>query len=64
MTFLRALRAGELPAAATPALVTSTEAGPQDMAAARKAGANYYLVKPVSPDSLVRYIGMLSGAVR
>jgi two-component system chemotaxis response regulator CheY len=64
MTFLRALRARELPAAATPALVTSTEAGPQDKAAARKAGANYYLVKPVSPETLVQYVGMLSGGDR
>jgi two-component system chemotaxis response regulator CheY len=64
MTFLRALRARELPVAATPALVTSSEAGPQDLAAARKAGANYYLVKPVSPETLVRYVVMLSGADR
>jgi two-component system chemotaxis response regulator CheY len=64
MTFLRALRAGELPVAAIPALVTSTEAGPQDIAAARKAGANFYLVKPVSLEILVRYVAMLSGADR
>lgn len=64
MTFLRALRARELPVAAIPALVTSTEAGPQDKAAARKAGANFYLVKPVSPQTLVRHVAMLSGADR
>jgi two-component system chemotaxis response regulator CheY len=64
LTFLRAVRANALPVAATPALVTSTEAGPQDVAAARRAGANYYLVKPVSPDTLVRHVGMMSGAGR
>ena len=36
-----------------PALVISTEAAPQDIAAARAAGANFYLVKPVSQDTLV-----------
>src|SRR6185295_16858926 len=44
-TFLEALRRQELPLASTPALITSTEAGPQDFAAARAAGANFYLVK-------------------
>lgn len=64
LTFLRTLRAKELPAAGIPALVTSTEAGPQDIAAARKAGANYYLVKSVSQAVLVEYVGMLSGVLR
>jgi len=62
MTFLRALRARELPAGGIPALVTSTEAGEQDVAAARNAGANYYLVKPVAQQTLVDYVAMLSGA--
>ena len=46
-TFLETLRRQELPAASIPALVTSTESGPQDFAAARAAGANFYLVKPI-----------------
>jgi two-component system chemotaxis response regulator CheY len=41
--------------------MTSTEAGRQDMAAAYAAGANYYLVKPVSQDDLVLYANALTG---
>jgi two-component system chemotaxis response regulator CheY len=59
MTFLRALRRGDLPLAATPVLVTSTEAAPRDAELARTAGANFYLVKPVSPDALVAYAALL-----
>lgn len=62
MTFLRTLRAKELPLAATPALVTSTESGPQDIAAARAAGANYYAVKPLKPQALTELAGLLCGA--
>jgi len=61
LTFLDALRNQELPLASTPAVVISTESGSQDFAAARKAGANYYLVKPVSSDSLVEVARMLCG---
>jgi two-component system, chemotaxis family, chemotaxis protein CheY len=64
MTFLRALRAKDLPTSATPALVTSTEAGVQDVSAARVAGANYYLVKPVAQQTLAEYVGMICGADR
>jgi two-component system chemotaxis response regulator CheY len=60
-TFLRVLRRQDLPVASIPALVTSTEAGPQDMAAARAAGANFYLVKPVAQDVLTAYAAMLCG---
>jgi two-component system, chemotaxis family, chemotaxis protein CheY len=60
-TFLHALRAREGEIAAIPALMTSTEAGPQDMAAAYAAGANFYLVKPVSQDDLVNYANALIG---
>lgn len=60
-TFLKVLRRQDLPVAATPALVTSTEAGEQDFAAARTAGANFYLVKPVHPEVLVRHADMLTG---
>jgi two-component system chemotaxis response regulator CheY len=59
--FLHALRSRDGEIATTPALMTSTEARPQDMAAAYAAGANYYLVKPVSPDDLVRYASALTG---
>jgi two-component system, chemotaxis family, chemotaxis protein CheY len=62
VTFLRTLREKELPVSATPALVTSTEAGPQDVAAARAAGANYYAVKPLKQDALTELVGMMCGA--
>ncbi|HZM48051.1 MAG TPA: response regulator [Burkholderiales bacterium] len=62
LTFLGTLRHQALPLAGTPALVVSTESGPQDFEAARVAGANFYLVKPVSPEQLVAYAAMLSGA--
>jgi two-component system chemotaxis response regulator CheY len=60
-TFLRALRRQELALASIPAMMTSTEAGPQDLAAARAAGANFYLVKPVSRETLAHYAAMLCG---
>ena len=52
ITFLRALRRQALAAGLIPALVTSTEVGPQDIAAARAAGANFYHVKPVDREAL------------
>lgn len=61
LTFLKVLRRGDLPISSIPALVTSTEAGPQDRAAARAAGANFYLVKPLAQDVLVAYAAMLCG---
>ena len=60
-TFLAALRKQPLPTSAIPALVTSTEAGAQDKAAARAAGANFYLVKPVSDAVLTEHVAMLCG---
>jgi two-component system chemotaxis response regulator CheY len=59
--FLRALRGRDGAIASIPALMTSTEAEPQDVEAAYAAGANYYLVKPVSQDDLVRHAEALSG---
>ncbi len=59
--FLHALRGRTDAHAAIPALMTSTEAGPQDIAAAEAAGANYYLVKPVTQDDLVLYAKALTG---
>jgi two-component system chemotaxis response regulator CheY len=60
-TFLHALRGHDADVATIPALMTSTEAGPQDMAAAYAAGANYYLVKPVSQDDLVLHANAMTG---
>ena len=60
-TFLKVLRQQETTVASIPALVTSTEAGQQDFDAARAAGANFYLVKPVAPDVLVEYAALLCG---
>jgi two-component system chemotaxis response regulator CheY len=61
LTFLQTLRRRELPLATVPALVTSTESGPNDLAAARPAGANFYLVKPIPQDVLIGYVGLLCG---
>jgi two-component system chemotaxis response regulator CheY len=59
--FLRALRGRPDSLAVTPALMTSTEAGPQDVDAAYAAGANYYLVKPVSQEDLILHANALTG---
>ena len=60
-TFLKVLRRQTTEIASIPALVTSTEAGPQDAEAARAAGANFYLVKPVDPQTLVEYAALMCG---
>ena len=62
MTFIRTLRGEELPMAAMPVLVTSTEAKEHDIAAARAAGANFYLTKPISQESLIEHVVLLCGA--
>jgi two-component system chemotaxis response regulator CheY len=59
LSFLKTLRAQTSNIASIPALVISTEAGPADRAAARQAGANFYLFKPVQPETLLRYVTML-----
>jgi two-component system, chemotaxis family, chemotaxis protein CheY len=61
LSFLRAVRAKSLPLAATPALVTSSETAPQRIGAARAAGANFYLVKPLSPETLADCAALLCG---
>jgi two-component system chemotaxis response regulator CheY len=61
LSFLRALRQKERPMASIPALVTSTESAQTDFAAARAAGANYYLVKPVAGEQLEEFARMLCG---
>jgi two-component system, chemotaxis family, chemotaxis protein CheY len=63
-TFLEAVRRQDFPLASIPALVTSTEARSQDFVAARAAGANFYLVKPVSREKLAEIAAMLCGIVR
>ncbi|HEY6641367.1 response regulator [Povalibacter sp.] len=64
LTFLDRLRQKELPLSSIPALVTSTEAQPQDFAAARAAGANFYVVKPIDRDRLVEFVTMFCGVPR
>src|SRR6185436_15298663 len=53
LTFIRALPRRSGPVSSLPTLITSTEAGAQDVQAGRVAGANFYLVKPVSQADLV-----------
>jgi two-component system chemotaxis response regulator CheY len=62
VSFLKVLRRQAAPVGAIPAVMISTEAGPQDLASARGAGANFYLVKPVAPEVLTDYARALSGA--
>jgi two-component system, chemotaxis family, chemotaxis protein CheY len=61
ISFLRTLRRQKLPLAATPAIVASTESEGHDMAAARAAGANHYLVKPLREELLLQYAALVSG---
>ena len=61
-TFLRSLRSSAADVATLPALMISTESGEQDIAEARVAGANFYLVKPVAEAELVRHVCVLTGA--
>ena len=63
-TFLSTLRQKEPPLCSIPALVTSTESGEQDFEAARVAGANFYLVKPIERDLLVEFASMMCGIPR
>ncbi|RYG37016.1 MAG: response regulator [Burkholderiales bacterium] len=60
-TFLRRLRRGDAPNSSIPALLTSTEAKPSDMEAAREAGANFYLVKPIAPEILRAHVTLMLG---
>lgn len=57
--FLRELRSQDLPQA--PAVMISTEAQPEDKHRAWEAGANFYLIKPIKPDSLLAYVRLLLG---
>jgi two-component system, chemotaxis family, chemotaxis protein CheY len=61
LSFLRTVRGKAPPLSSTPALITSSEAEPQRIAAARSAGANFYVVKPLSQETLVQYALLLCG---
>lgn len=62
LTFLATLRRQTSAAASTvPALITSTESGLQDIAAGRRAGANFYLVKPIGEKTLLEYVALMCG---
>ncbi len=64
ITFLEALRNLEGKERALPTLVVSTEAAAHDRDAARAAGANFYLVKPVRPGVLVEHVTLMCGGAR
>jgi two-component system chemotaxis response regulator CheY len=60
-SFVGNLRKRHEDVATLPVLMITTEAGEQDFADARAAGANYYLVKPVSETDLVGCVSALAG---
>ena len=64
MSFVRSLRRSTPDVSSLPALMITTEAGQQDIIDARTAGANFYLVKPVSEAELLRHVAVLTGARR
>lgn len=64
ISFVRSLRRSTPDVASLPALMITTEAGQQDIVDARAAGANFYLVKPVSEAELLRHVAVLTGARR
>jgi two-component system chemotaxis response regulator CheY len=61
LSFLQTVRSKNLPVSATPALVTTSETAPPRVSAARAAGANFYLIKPLDPETLVQYATLLCG---
>jgi two-component system chemotaxis response regulator CheY len=61
LTFLKVLRREATAVSSLPALVISTEASDQDVAAARAAGANFYLVKLISQERLVEHVSIMCG---
>jgi len=60
-SFVRTLRRTDGAVSSLPVLIVSTEAGARDREDARIAGANFYLVKPVSESELVRHVNVLVG---
>ncbi len=59
-TFLRELR-NQKDIPQSPAVMISTESENKDRLAALEAGANFYLVKPASPETLVKLVRLLTG---
>jgi two-component system chemotaxis response regulator CheY len=59
--FLRELR-GHTELAQPPALMISTEAELVDRTKAFEAGANFYMLKPTRPDSLIGHVRVLLGS--
>jgi two-component system, chemotaxis family, chemotaxis protein CheY len=64
ISFVRSLRRSTPDVSSLPTLMITTEAGQQDIVDARTAGANFYLVKPVSEAELLRHVAVLTGARR
>ena len=62
LTFLFELRKRE-EVRALPAIMISTQDRPADRAKAYAAGANIYFVKPVDPETLVRYGRLMTGVL-
>jgi len=58
---LRAIRSDDA-VKAVPAVTISTEAGDRDALKAFEAGANFYLIKPVSPEELIEVARLMTGA--
>jgi two-component system chemotaxis response regulator CheY len=63
-SFVRALRRSSPQIATLPALIISTEASQQDIEDSRASGANFYLVKPISGEDLLRYVAAFTDAPR
>ena len=61
LSLVRELRRSRRGVAALPALIVTTEANLRDFEEARTAGANFYLVKPVSEIDLLRHAEALAG---
>jgi two-component system chemotaxis response regulator CheY len=57
--FLRELRQQDIPQ--MPAIMVSTESEARDELQACRAGANSYLIKPVSPARLLTYVRLMIG---
>ncbi len=60
-TFVEELRKMDIPQ--SPVIMVSTESELKDKRYAYRAGANAYLTKPVSPESLETYVKILLGEV-
>jgi len=59
--FLRELR-GHSELAQPPAVMISTEAEVVDRTKAYEAGANFYMMKPTRPDSLIGHVRVFLGS--